>query len=111
VPCLVHQFHQQYAGCTIHRNPYREMMAKEEKEDAEAATSRTVDALGVSHDSHKIGQWFSNPKDSVKQLAAPGGIVPTNVPVLDAGKTKKVAKGGSSSKVKAAVDTSEFDAW
>jgi hypothetical protein len=87
------------------------MMAKEEKEDAERAVSQTGNAMGVMHDSLKPGQWFSNPKDSVKQLAAPGGALPVTSPAAHVSKPKNTAKGTNGVPAKAAPDFSEFDAW
>ena len=98
----------QHAGCTIHRNPFRDMIAKEEEEAAAARAAEGASGLGRAHDAHKTGQWYSKPSASAQSLPVASVAAPGASAV-----SASSAAGAAAKPVRKAAPpaASEFDAW
>jgi hypothetical protein len=95
------------AGCTIHRNPFRDMMVKE----VTAAATKEAAENSMLHVAHKKGHWFSDSKSSVSQVLGPEGA-----PALARGEREgSGVTVGKKQKMAVKADAehvaSEFDAW
>jgi len=100
------------SGHNIYVNPFRELLAEEEKVEAEAQALRERECKAAEPEGQLAGTWFTDPRRAVQAPGAAASPLPARVahsttsvgayikPAAKAAAKKQVAPAGN-----------DFDAW